>query len=474
MVIRMIKIDRDAKLLADFEKNNHLFDREYAGFHYWQYVRFQIFDSIYNNDRYNKEYQVKENRIRKLIIQARKAICNANELHRLNKCDLLCLAPDNKNTANGDYYRFYSLFDIAPNAKKQYLWTDWKKTSPGLDISLPMLKVNIVFYIRKLLNILPHDIEEINKIKEIHEKICEQFGDCISVDDILFIIQKAIYIDKYLRDYYEKILKITKCKAISLITYYDFMHYPLFGVAKRYGIPIIEFQHGCIANHYSYCITDDNKNVRVPDYFLTFGPAQEDFTRLLPRTTVVPVGFHFHNIQLSETENILTDNKLIIVYPESCAGFEECIDDLIKNVTPDGYKVAMKLHPLEVSYYEKAYPILSSNKNLIIYTNEFNNNIYHYLKMARHHIVINTTVGLQAASFAHTNICVCTLKRHDTNKCLIENGAARGFKNAAELIDLIRYPMKHGKEYSEQLFMKNAKENIVNFFENILKEPQNK
>lgn len=465
----MIKIDRDAILLADFEKENHLFDREYAGFHYWQYVRFQIFDSIYDSNRYNKEFKVRESKFKKFLTLIKRALCSSVELLRLKKSDLLCLAPHNKNIASGDYYRFYSMFDIAPNVEKQYLWTDWKEQSRGLDISLPMLMVNTIFYIRKALHLLPHDIEETAQIKNIHKKICEQFGDCISVDDIIFIIQKAIFIDKYLGAYYEKILKITKCRAISLITYYDILHYPLYDIAYKNGIPIVEFQHGCIANHYSYCLTDDNENVKVPNYFLTFGPAQESFTRLLSRTTVVPVGFHFHNIQLLETESIVTDDKLIIIYPELCTGFEECIDDLIKKVTPDGYKVAMKLHPVEVRYYDKAYPILSRNSNLIIYTNEFNNNIYHYLKMARHHIVINTTVGLQAASFSHTNICVCTLKRHDTNKCLIDNGAARGFSNSEELVELIRNPIKNVNGYSEQLFMKNAKENIVAFFENILK-----
>lgn len=91
--------------------------------------------------------------------------------------------------------------------------------------------------------------------------------------------------------------------------------------------------------------------------------------------------------------------------------------------------------------------------------------IYFWLSSARHHVMANTTVGLEAVCFPDINIYIATFVKHEQLESLLDAGDAVGFGSGEELMEAVSRndePFRSGLR--EALWERGAKENLERFF----------
>ena len=146
---------------------------------------------------------------------------------------------------------------------------------------------------------------------------------------------------------------------------------------------------------------------------------------------------------------------------------EQVIDEFANVAVQNGFRVILKLHPMQAVDPACYYPVLVNNKNIEIVAQQ-DKSIYYWLKLAKHHVMANTTVGLEAVAFNHTNVCIATNVSHVQTQPLLEWGVARGFATAGDLMQLIECPISGDCSNARSgLWRPNAEQNIQMFFRNL-------
>lgn len=462
------------KNINDFwtlEKELSLFERSYNGFFYWQHIRFFVCESLFGNRTENLKEEIKgRNRsFISYIIEICRAIQESIKEYFcfvfMKKKDVIFLRHD---TGSDIFYDNWEMPDdisvvnyrLAPYSKEH------KKNDHFLE--WPRIKTRIMQKLKNKLNLYKKDDDEKIFLRKLEKKLNDLYGQCMTADEMEICINDSKLEDKYYYKSYEKLFKKTGCKALALACYYSNCLFPAYRIAKEKKIAVVEFQHGVINNHEEYWFEDDRGvNNYTPDYLLTFGEIHNEWIKLVKGKKATAVGFPFQEKKIMELKDVLPDDKEIIIYPESDPRFEKVINEFANEIVKYGYKVTMKLHPLQISNVPLYYPCLVKNKNINIVTSQ-KEGIYYWLKKAKHHIMASTTVGLEAVAFDHSNVCIATNIPHDQLVCLLEWGIARGFETADELIKLILNPIdmesKVATEVRERLWKKNASANMAVFF----------
>lgn len=460
---------KNVEKFVKMEKELALFDRNYNGQPYWQYIRFSVCESVFDNKinirmgTENKKKTIKD--VNKIWKSFFKSIKENQFLTNCGRYDLLYVReflssdrffdtwelPDNISVVN---YRHIP-FDGEKNKKMHYL--EW----PGLKAKMAN-KIKRAFKIRRI------DADEYIFLKRLEEQFVSEFGQSFCADKMADLIDDFFTIDRCYSKYYERILKKTGCRAIVLVCYYTIQVIPLCKVAKRMGIPIIEMQHGVINNHEEYWFEDKRGvNNDTPDFLLTFGEQHNKWIHLVSGAKAIAVGYPYQELMLQKYKKLETDNKEIIIYPESDDRFEKLMDAFINEITDKGFRVLIKLHPMEEREYKSFYPLLSQNKKAEFVTSK-EGDIYYWLKKAKHHVMAGTTVGLEALVYNHVNVCIAANVPHDQTQCLIDWGVARGFCTSSELVSLIMNPldMDNGnyEKVKNMLWKRNPQSNINEFF----------
>lgn len=464
---------RDVKKFARIEEELSLFEREYNGFHYWQYIRFYVYNSLFGTMMSIKRETVKSthSNIFRLIVEFFGGIFETLRLyfHLVvgARCDILFLKYgklsdkffDTWNLPSNIKSKSIRVTSVSDVCDKKDLILDWPRIKSGLlDIGYRFFHINRI------------DEKESAFIKLLVKRLVDEFGQCDNPD----LIERLIHFC-YLKDYnyskaYKLIFNKIKCKAILFECYYSESIIPAIKVASEMGILSIEMQHGVINYHESYWFEDGDKRFNyTPNIFLIFGETHRKYIKLQNDTKINVVGFPYQEKSINELQ-IETNDKEIVIYPEPYKEFECILDLFIDRVTKQGYSVYLKLHPLQSSNYDTWYPILSKNKRLKIITSQ-NNSIYYWLKRARHHIMANTTVGLESVAFDNLNVCIAKKIPHDQLQYLIDTGIAREFTDVEELVYMIQNPISINKEYllnvRDGLWSENATQNMERFFCNL-------
>lgn len=460
-----------------FENEEHLFDRTYNGVPYWQMLRFIVCEGT-ASDRIEKSdliHQQKRSKRRlwfvfKVFLLACKSRWN---FYKLPVCDVVCFSHTTKTNKEARFFDYWEMpegitsFSLKETPNPDDL--SWKETHTLMP---PYGKAQAIYYVEKLLKKVPKDKSEAAFLKELEGKLRKQFGRSISAERMEREIQHWIPMDKAFEKYAEHFFDKVKCKAIMVVCYYQPQMYAFYRVAKRRGIKIIEFQHGVINNHEEYWFEDQRGvNNNTPDYFLAFGQQHIEWTKLLPTTKAVPVGFPYQEVQIKKQANVLTEEKTVIIYPESRPEFENLLNEFSNMAAAEGYRILMKLHPLQATDPKLYYPLLSQNPYIEVVTRQ-DKGIYYWLKLGKHHVMASTTVGLEAVAMPHTNICIAENVPHEQTQPLLDWGVARGFSTAAQLMELVRHPLQSEngvlEEKRKALWQPNAEQNIQDFFRDIM------
>lgn len=459
------------KEFAEFEEQERLFDREYAGIPYWQYLRFDVclsafWDYIKKNSAAKNEIS-RYQKMKDLVRIGAKGIKSELALRKHPAVDVIFLR---MTSGYEEFDRFYDYWELPEEIKAIRILQSAemeKAPRPGIyNLGLPHLMSIVTYHVRKRLHKgAYYDEKEFRFLKELEQKVIRRFGQCMTAEQMQDAVWGYEHRKKYFQRYFGKLFDRLKPRAIVVVCYYNDTFYAAYEEARKRGIKIIELQHGVIKNHPEYWFEDQRgRNNLTPDYMLLFGRIHKIWTKLLKNTTCVSVGFPFQESELKRLEGCEADEKTVIVYPQLDERFEQVICEFADRAEPLGYKIIVKVHPGgESNYLKTYYPLLSNKKNLEIVTDQ-SKGIYYWLKRGKHHVMADTTVGLEAVAVDGSNICIALNTDHEQTQPLLDWGAARGFRTADELLELIRNPKDVDSHYRRELWEENARDNMERFF----------
>lgn len=458
----------DVGTFVKLEEELSLFERNYNGFYYWQSIRF-IVCSYSLQGNYARQLFAPKNQktfmhyfttlfqmIIPVVIEA---------FRRVPKAELIFL----RDVLLSDQ-KFFDSWDVPENIKlaNYKLFYTERNGNDEHFLEWPKLKTAITHKIRNLLHLNKKDQQEKNFLIDLEKRLIREFGQAMSAEEMESAI---LYCSNYDENYckaFKKLFAKIECRAIAFEGYYLNSLLSAIRVAQEMGITTIEFQHGTIINHQEYWF-EDRRGLHnyTPDYLLTFGEAHNSWIKLVEGHKAIAIGYPFQEKMVKAVEDIETNDKEIVIYPQSDSIFEETLNQFTNEITKLGYIVYVKIHPLEMNDVSSFYPLLSRNKNLQVITSQ-KEGVYYWLKKAKHHIMATTTVGLEAMIFDHSNVCIALNTHHDTAQCLLDWGTARGFSTAEELKELILNPIdlttESAKKARERLWRSNASNNMKNIF----------
>lgn len=441
------------------------------GFPYWMYIRFTVCESLFG------ERMLAESKVSRTfqVSLGKRIVCSLQDIIKDLKLLLFGKRTDfilfRQNELKDSFFDSWKL----PNNSKTYSFYVEEKLdkykSGNHYFGIPRIESGIKrrVTLRKRGNI--YDIEERRFLQLLEKKLKNKYGQCISWQNMEETIQEARLIHNIYKKYFSKIFSKLNCKILITIVYYQPVLFPAYEAAKELGIQVVELQHGVINNHISYMFKDDNyHNIIVPDILLTFGDIHNTWVKLCNQTKAVAIGFPSQEKLIKQYEVIIPRENTIIFYPEPFSNYETLIDEFIKKNKK--YDILIKLHPLQFGHIKEYFPILSKNKKAVFIDNQ-DKDIYYWLKYAKHHVMISSTVGLEAMAFDHCNVCIYENAPHEQTQCLLDWKIARGFNTAGELSLLIDNPMEERtdlRDVRNSLWKRHAKRNMESFFENAIKD----
>lgn len=455
---------------SEAESRLRLFDSNYCGFPYWQYLRLYIFNDISIPEH---SFAVK-NEIKKIRKKTREpgsvlrmasfAIKGKIHLMHMGKCEILELEHSEREGRTANYYKGWSYPKEITVAKLHEYPYDHiiEENNTTSNIYYMQLSKALVYYWHKLTNTLVTDPAEEKNIKKWVSYFNEEFGLSLEHGEILDRIKYLYYGYKAAYKWWNRIFDKTCCRAMVVVCYYQEYLYPAYKSAHERGIKIIELQHGVATEHPAYWLPkSENGWKHLPDYMLTFGEAEASDMKLDKATRAIPTGFPYHEMQIKAVEQDKTNNSVIIIYPDAGREYEKYILELTEKLTAEGFKVMVKLHPNQVNH-EVYYPLLTESGKVEFITDQ-SKGIYYWLKYGRHHIVTNSTVGLQCASIPGANIFIPEKFEHFGNQMLIDFNLARTFRDADDLLKQIKDSYM-AKGNPDKLWAPNAAKNMEQFF----------
>jgi hypothetical protein len=293
--------------------------------------------------------------------------------------------------------------------------------------------------------------------------------------DTKYIVKKMV------SQYYtmKLLLKIKKPKLVFLSPAY--FTYGYVKALKESGVKVIESQHGVILKeHHGYNVYESFDSNYFVDFLLVFGENEkkifEENNRSVKPKNVIPVGNFYldyikNNFKESETfTGLLNDYDKTFCVSLQELDIGEKIIPIIVNCAkhyPE-YLFILKPRRNSVSYYYEKFEL---PKNVIPIADI---NVYQLIMSTDFHITVYSTCALEAPALGKKNIMVnIENKSKEIYGETLNNVLTTVFvENEIELIDLIKDMEISDKSsienHHKNIVIKDYKENINNFLENIL------
>ncbi len=446
------------KLLQDFlkfEADEKLFQRKYRGVHYWQTIRFDIaniVDKIVSNQSiYNKEKNKKW--LKKKLYIFRNAMFDVRNWNKLKKADILYFDQCSYRNIGGkkvDPYFSYFGFDKAYSIQRCFYLNggDAKNyMGKGVGTALAELKSYFMILFSKIIPFIFDDPEK-RFIYELCDCMNSKFKMDIVPDQVIYKAKKASILYQVYFKYYRDMLKKVKPKAIFVVCHYSDNLWPLYPVAKKMNIPVIELEHGTVINHVSYNYIDLSElGKQLPDYLFTYGDFWDQYISLPTCMKAYSIGNPFLENRHKYYSNEKVEDKKIVIYSDIWEQNGKKLMELALFISnkyyEKGYRVFFKLHPFEYSNWKEKYIGLKRDSKITVLTDEIE--LYKLLSMARHQIGVCSTVLYEAAVF-------------DVDIYILDTGVGAMYQGAKPLIDSKRACFIHDFYEFEQLMLQDRKE----------------
>lgn len=467
----------DKKLcdFLEFEKDEKLFARIYKGVSYWQCVRYDIQRAISFNEmnRIGNSSQHRQAVLRKAGSLLQHGLGDLMAAIHLGTGELLYFDEQFYRYVDGklaDTCFDYFGFDNQLSVQRCYHHDASEKRAQctGIGVSAAALLQGGLYKMSKIVPSMFADVQEDKFIIDLCKSISLKFGIDIRADRIIQKVKDVVLHHKIYGKYYKWIIKRVKPKAIFVVSHFDSKLFPLYEVAHKSHVPVIELEHGLVTNHEAYNYRDLTAEGKyLPDFFFTYGDFWTQYVQLPVCMKPIAVGNSFLESQKKKYSNITPDEKKIVFYSGGI-GLEQAqfVIDFYKRNVKNGYHVCFKPHPVEYSDFDKLYPVFEEYPEICIIPKEMN--LYELLASAKHHVAAASTVLFEAAIFDVKRYVMYMPEWIQYIQPLIDIGLAEVFHSLDELQELLEREKNVDKSMLEFIWKSNASANALEALDNII------
>ena len=461
----------------DFENENNLFELQYKGEYYWQFIRFEVYSEIIYGENAQNAHPDMEN---KSIGDKAKfvAFVFGQFKHYFDKQKYDLFVTDayiRKSIGNrliNPFIQFILEEDTYYTKNNTVFSDNWVKDSTvGSNNALIQALWIPHYFCFKIGKRAKRTNDFI--LENIIDKLNYQFGCNLSYQKYQNSVQQNVLKFKLIKRYYIHIIK-NKYKAIYLISYYDIYNYALVSAARECGIPTVEHQHGVIGKyHISYNFKDSTATGKyLPDYLFTFGDYWSKTCRLPNYVQPISVGSPQMDGSKKEFNECIRDNKTIVFISNGLIGSEmsKFAIRFADMVVPLGYHIIYKFHPNERLTWRDCYPWLSQTVNIEIIDEPIN--VHSILSSSKHIISVASTVVFEALTFG-CNVYIWNRQLSEYVDDFTQMGVAPLFDNESQLYNLIKdSPDTNIAEIADSLYLSDSVENVKIALNKIMEEKQ--
>lgn len=425
------------------EKEMNLFSLKYKDVSYWQLVRFGLLKKITTN-----KIEVANGgggrSIKNEIVGAYK---DSRRTYRLLddavEVDLIRIRPEvtlSNTGALDDHQYDYMVLDQDIKVMDLYALGNYVDVPKCVEFSMsPAEYMTILWKIkRNLLGEQSIDNDQKKILDNFVTQINEIYKMKFDLDSLEHVIQYCVASHIRYRDYYKKVLKKTRPKAIMVYPHYDEHMFSAIAAAKHMKIKVIEIQHGRINAHEAYWYEDQNTIGKLlPDYFFAYGEWWVEQTKMPVDVKLIVTGSTYLDAQMNQLSTQVYEKKILSIFSGIQTGLAltKFIVNNYEMLTNMNIEIWYKLHPNEFKIWSTAYPELRNNAKIKVITNEMST--YKIINDSDFILGINSTVFFEALAFKNKKIFILEDGDIKSMEPLILNGYAYKFKTANELKNLI-------------------------------------
>lgn len=430
--------------IITIELENDFFDFIINDVKIWQYVRFNTISflieeitGVFTANRSNYSWQMDN----KSFIE--EPTCKS--LEKLTPKDML-IVNHCRRIKDGEVYKCFVTDEFLENTNySYYVFEDEYKGvhySPTKTKNLKYRNENIVWDNYK------YRSADGDEIRSFVEKICNVFQIEFEMKltnafktTFYSIVKNTLEKLFYYKKYSELILAMVQPRICVVTVAYSLQNQALISVAKEWGIPTVELEHGRIGDaHVAYNYKRELALESFPDYVFVYGEYEKTVPRFpISRENIYSVGYPELEAKAKlkkekRNDKIITmisspvDGKIMYNYAMKLH------EEIEKNNL--NYKIIYKLHPSEYSDWGSRYPKLKQLNIDIIDNN--NHDIYYYLNRSNYVIGISSTVLFEAMLF---DIGIIIIKESDYEKTEIihKKGMAKLVSSINELLSILEF-----------------------------------
>lgn len=468
-------MDKDLCDFLEFEKSEKLFARSYKGVSYWQCVRYDVQRVISFSEmgRIGDNSQKDESIWRKASVLLKRGVEDLKNAITLKTSDLLYFDEQMYRYVDGklvdscfDYFEIEDRFSVQRCYHHEMV--EKKPLCFGIGVSIAALMQGGLYRLSKLLPNMFEDTQEDQFIVDLCHKINYKFNTQICAERMIQKVKDVVLHYRVYGRYYGWLIKKVKPKAIIVVTHFDSKLFPLYGVAHKHRVPVIELEHGLITNHGAYNYKDlESEGKQLPDFFFSYGDFWTQYIQLPICMKTIAVGNAFLESQRRMYSDIKPDDKTIVFYSGRIGNEQvKFVIDFYKRNIGNGYRVCYKPHPREYSDFRELYPVFEAYPDIRIIPKE--TNLYELLAGAKHHVAAASTVLFEAAIFDVKRYVMYMPEWIQYIQPLIDIGLAKMFRNLDELQELLEEEDDADKSMLDYIWKSNARENALKTLENII------
>jgi hypothetical protein len=321
-------------------------------------------------------------------------------------------------------------------------------------------------------------------VGKLKAEIFEELNDALSemqktydikldIDKLLAEITRRFIICKKKKMLWKQVIEKIQPKAIIETVHYSMDNMLINEIAANMGIPTIELQHGTIHNeHIAYQYAQVQRPIpQLPKYILTFSEYWNDIVNMPGQCVkLISVGFPYFEEKVVEGfgNHEANSNKKIIFLSQGTIGtkLSRLASDLA-GILSGEYQIIYKLHPSEYHIWKDKCPWLNNGNVTVIDDNSID--LYGLFAISYAQVGVYSTAIYEGLGF-RLRTFIYNIEMAATMGPLCDIGYATMFDSAPELKNLLDKDQK-GIESVEILWMKNAKENMLQAIDEIVPFP---
>lgn len=263
---------------------------------------------------------------------------------------------------------------------------------------------------------------------------------------------------------FDKLIRRINPKVIIEICHYNQTNFATTKIAHKYGINVIELQHGTIGRKhiaYNYPIKDE----LTPDLLFAYGKAWVKELNFPGKIEIVGNPY----LEQSISNYIQNEKKKCVVFISQGPYAEEMVDLAVslandKDFIKSGYSIIYKLHPSECLSWKKLHPELRHDRINVIDNDAIS--LFDCFAKSIYQIGINSTAIYEGIAFGLNTLII---RHRDADELfdVIDREKITFVDNAKQIVDII-INQKQTEITVNELWKENSNETLKNAIERVL------